>query len=140
MQLDVKDVTYIYHNKKKFDYNKLDALMKEALGIYDFTEGKKRLTLDQFQLVVGLLDVLIHKGGQQGEGNNEKNETDSGNPQVRKTDGYEDNRLQGERPRPLDDIRVVNLRSLSEVPDSPDVSDIPAEGRTDSERGLYDNQ
>lgn len=124
MILNVKQVTHIFYNKKKFNMTKLDELMEEALGIKNFTEEKIRLTRDQMQMVIGLLDVALHLGEQNGGSESEKDKTDSGKTQVQKTDGVSDNRLQGERERPDNNSGLDDLRSVQEVQHSPDVSNI----------------
>ena len=139
MKLDIKQVTQLFFKRKQYNYDKLNEIMERTLGIKNFTEGNRRLTIEQMEIFIGLLDVLTNEGEANGEGNNEKDKTNSGNPQVRETDGDENNRLSGERERPEDESGLVGLRSVQEVRSSPDVSDIPTDGGADSERGLYDN-
>jgi hypothetical protein len=127
MKLNVSEVTYLFYNRKSYDYKKLDELMEEALGIPNFSEGKIRLTKDQYEVVIGLLDVLLHKGEL-----NDRDKTDSGAAQVRQTDGDENNRLQGIGRATRINSGLADLRSVPEMRSNPDVSDIPTERRTEN--------
>ena len=139
MKLDIKQVTQLFFKRKQYTYDKLNEIMERTLEIKNFTEGKRRLTMEQMEIVIGLLDVLTNEGESNGEDNNEKDKTDSGNPQVQETNGDENSGREGGRQESELGDGLVGLRSVQEVSDSSDVSDIPPEGGADSERGLYDN-
>ena len=139
MKLDIKQVTQLFFKRKQYTYDKLNEIMERTLEIKNFTEGKRRLTMEQMEIVIGLLDVLTNEGESNGEDNNEKDKTDSGNPQVQETNGDENSGREGGRQESELGDGLAGLRSVQEVSDSSDVSDIPPEGGADSERGLYDN-
>jgi len=121
-------------------HDQVDKVMEELIGEKDFTEGKYQLTNKQVQVMIGAIEALVARvQNGNGEGNNEEDKTDSGSVHVQTTDGYENNRLSGEREGRELDSGMDGLRSVQEVRDSPDVSDIQPERETDSGRGLYDN-
>jgi len=134
MKLAVNEVTHIFYHRKTYTLAKLNALVEEALGIKNFTENKMRLTKDQYEVVIGLLDVLLHKGEE-----NDRDKTDCRTTQMREENGNENNRLQAIGRATRLNSGLADLRSVSEVRSNPDVSDIPTEGRTEDEHRLYDN-
>lgn len=141
MKLNIKQVTQLFFKRKQYNYEKLDEVMEHTLEIKNFTEGKRRLTMEQMELVIGLLDILTNEGESNGEGNNKKNETDSRKTQLQKpsSNGNENSGHTGGQEESKLSDGLADLRSVQEMSDSSDVSDIQPEGETDSERGLYDN-
>lgn len=109
MKLDIKQVTQLFFKRKQYTYDKLNEIMERTLEIKNFTEGKRRLTMEQMEIVIGLLDVLTNEGESNDENNNEQSKTDSGIAPVQEPDGNQSEELEG-------------LRSVSQVQDSPAVS------------------
>lgn len=114
-------------------HDSVDKIMEELIGEKDFTDNKYQLSNKQVQVMLGTMEALI-KRVESNEGKNDTTKTDSRSMHVQTTDGNENNRLSGERERPEDSTGLDGLRSVQEVRDSSDVSNIQPDGETDSGR------